>query len=145
VVGALFGKGRRRGRYGALLLSAYDQKSNQFRSVCKVGSGFKDSDLETLFKELQPHVLKSHHPSVSSTLEMDVWFEPRVVIEVIASEITLSPSHGVGMNAIRSGFGLSLRFPKFTGKIRFDKNPEDCTSENELLSMYKQQLRAIKA
>jgi DNA ligase-1 len=145
VVGALFGKGRRRGRYGALLLSAYDQKSNQFRSACKVGSGFKDSDLETLFKELQPHVLKNCHPSVSSTLEMDVWFEPRVVIEVIASEITLSPSHSVGMNAIRSGFGLSLRFPKFTGKIRFDKNPEDCTSENELVSMYKQQLRAIKA
>jgi DNA ligase 1 len=145
VVGALFGKGRRRGRYGALLLSAYDQKSNQFRSVCKVGSGFKDSDLETLFKELQPHVLMNRHPSVSSTLEMDVWFEPRVVIEVIASEITLSPSHSVGMNAIRSGFGLSLRFPKFTGKIRFDKNPEDCTSENELVSMYKQQLRAIKA
>jgi DNA ligase-1 len=145
VVGALFGKGRRRGRYGALLLSAYDQKSNQFRSVCKVGSGFKDSDLETLFKELQPHVLMNRHPSVSSTLEMDVWFEPRVVIEVIASEITLSPSHSVGMNAIRSGFGLSLRFPKFTGKIRLDKNPEDCTSENELVSMYKQQLRAIKA
>jgi DNA ligase-1 len=145
VVGALFGKGRRRGRYGALLLSAYDQKSNQFRSACKVGSGFKDSDLETLFKELQPHVLMNRHPSVSSTLEMDVWFEPRVVIEVIASEITLSPSHSVGMNAIRSGFGLSLRFPKFTGKIRFDKNSEDCTSENELVSMYKQQLRAIKA
>jgi DNA ligase 1 len=145
VVGALFGKGRRTGRYGALLLAAYDQKSNKFRSVCKVGSGFKDSDLETLFKELQPHVLKNQHPRVSSTLEMDVWFEPSVVIEVIASEITLSPSHSVGMNEIRSGFGLSLRFPKFTGKIRFDKNPEDSTSEKELLSMYKQQLRAIKA
>lgn len=145
VVGALFGKGRRTGRYGALLLSAYDQNSNTFKSVCKVGSGFKDSDLETLFKELQPHMLKNRHPRVSSTLEMNVWFEPRVVIEVIASEITLSPSHSVGMNEIRSGFGLSLRFPKFTGKIRFDKNPEACTSEKELLSMYKQQLRVIKS
>jgi DNA ligase 1 len=145
VVGALFGKGRRTGRYGALLLSAYDQSSNTFKSLCKVGSGFKDSDLETLFKELQPHMLKNRHPRVSSTLEMNVWFEPRVVIEVIASEITLSPSHSVGMNEIRSGFGLSLRFPKFTGKIRFDKNPEDCTSEKELLSMYKQQLRVIKS
>ena len=145
VVGALFGKGRRTGRYGALLLSAYDQSSNTFKSVCKVGSGFKDSDLETLFKELQPHMLKNRHPRVSSTLEMNVWFEPRVVIEVIASEITLSPSHSVGMNEIRSGFGLSLRFPKFTGKIRFDKNPEDCTSEKELISMYKQQLRVIKS
>jgi DNA ligase-1 len=48
------------------------------------------------------------------------------------------------MNKIRSGFGLSLRFPKFTGKIRFDKNAEDCTSDDELIAMYKQQLRAIK-
>lgn len=144
VVGALFGRGRRTGKYGALLLSAYDQKSNKFNSICKVGSGFKDSDLETLYKELEPYCLKNRHPSVSSNLEMDVWFEPRVVIEVIASEITLSPSHSVGMNKIRSGFGLSLRFPKFTGKIRFDKNAEDCTSDDELLAMYKQQLRAIK-
>jgi DNA ligase-1 len=144
VVGALFGRGRRTGKYGALLLSAYDQKSNKFNSICKVGSGFKDIDLETLFKELEPYCLKNRHPNVNSNLEMDVWFEPSVVIEVIASEITLSPSHSVGMNKIRSGFGLSLRFPKFTGKIRFDKNAEDCTSDDELIAMYKQQLRAIK-
>jgi DNA ligase 1 len=145
VSGALFGKGRRTGKYGALLLSAYNPESNKFNSVCKVGSGFKDSDLDTLYKHLEPYVLESMHPSVSSNLEMDVWFAPRVVIEVIASEITLSPSHSVGMHKIRSGFGLSLRFPKFTGKIRFDKNPEDSTTEDDLLTMYKQQLRAIKA
>lgn len=145
VVGALYGRGRRTGRYGALLLAAYDPELNLFKSVCKVGSGFKDSDLEMLYKELEAYVLANQHPRVQSNLEMDVWFEPKVVIEVIASEITLSPSHNVGLNAIRSGFGLSLRFPKFTGKIRYDKNPENATSENELVSMYKHQLRAIKA
>ncbi len=80
-----------------------------------------------------------------STLETDTWIEPRIVIEIIASEISLSPSYDIGMDAIRTGFGLSLRFPKFTGKIRFDKNPKDATSESELISLYKQQLRTIKS
>ena len=69
------------------------------------------------------------------------WFEPKIVIEVVASEITLSPSHTAGMNSIRQNYGLALRFPKFTGKIRDDKNPEDATSVEELISIYKQQIR----
>lgn len=145
VVGALFGRGRRTGSYGALLLAAYDKESNLFKSVCKVGSGFKDEDLEMLLNQLKSYVLPKRHPKVQSTLEMDAWFKPKVVIEIIASEITLSPLYNAGMNGIRRGFGLSLRFPKFTGKIRFDKSPEDATTGAELTSMYKQQLRSIKA
>ena len=75
---------------------------------------------------------------------MDVWFEPKIVIEVSASEITLSPIHTVGMNSIRDNYGLVLRFPKFTGKIREDKRAEDATSVDELISMYKRQTRTIK-
>jgi len=47
------------------------------------------------------------------------------------------------MNAIREGSGLALRFPKFTGRIRFDKAPEDATTEKELIEMYKKQLKKI--
>jgi DNA ligase-1 len=75
---------------------------------------------------------------------MDVWFEPKIVIEVSASEITLSPSHTAGMNSIREKYGLALRFPKFTGNVRVDKKPEDSTNVEELVSMYKRQMRAIK-
>jgi DNA ligase-1 len=49
------------------------------------------------------------------------------------------------MNSIREKYGLALRFPKFTGKVRVDKKPEDSTSEEEIVSMYKRQMRAIKA
>ena len=75
---------------------------------------------------------------------MDVWFEPKIVIEVSGSELTLSPSHTAASNSIRNGYGLALRFPKFTGKIRYDKNPEDATDIEELILMYKQQMKAIK-
>src|SRR6266849_6716969 len=48
VVGAFSGRGRRGGNYGALLLAAYDDKDDVFRTVCKCGSGFKDEDLAKL-------------------------------------------------------------------------------------------------
>src|SRR6185503_16159038 len=57
IVGALHGRGRRAGKYGALLLAAYDLKSDMFRSVTKVGTGFTDVHLEQFYKELEQHVI----------------------------------------------------------------------------------------
>jgi DNA ligase-1 len=140
IVGGLYGRGRRVGKYGALLLAGYDSKSDMFRTTCKVGTGFTDKHLNDFYSSLERHRIKRKHARVDTSMEnMDVWFEPKIVIEVIASEITLSPSHTAGINSIRHGYGLALRFPKFTGKIRDDKNPEDSTTVEELILMYKQQ------
>jgi DNA ligase 1 len=144
IVGALFGRGRRVGKYGALLLASYDSDSDIFRSVCKVGTGFTDEHLQQFYRNLEDHILLHKHPRVDSGIDMDVWFEPRIVIDVIASEITLSPSYTAAMDRMRKGYGLALRFPKFTGKIRYDKNPKDATNVEELISMYKGQLKRIK-
>ena len=144
IVGALYGRGRRVGKYGALLLAAYDVNADLFRSTTKVGTGFTDKSLAQFFTDLEKYVLSHRHPRVDTGMKMDVWFEPKIVIEVIASEITLSPSHTAGINSLKEGFGLALRFPKFTGKIRDDKKPEDATAVEELITMYKQQSRAIK-
>ena len=143
VVGGAHGRGRRVGKYGALLLAIFDKNENVFKSVCKVGSGFTDEVLEELFDELGKYKIPNKHARVYSKLEMDTWFTPTIVIEIIASEITLSPEYDAGMNSIRKGFGLSLRFPKFTKKIRRDKNPQDITDETELIQMYRKQ-RNIK-
>ncbi len=144
IVGALFGRGRRVGKYGALLLASYDPDSDIFRSVCKVGTGFTDEHLEQFYRNLEDHITLHKHPRVDSGIDMDVWFEPKIVIDVIASEITLSPSYTAAMDRMRKGYGLALRFPKFTGKIRYDKNPKDATNVEELISMYKGQLKRIK-
>ena len=93
IVGALHGRGRRAGKYGALLLAAYDHKTDMFRSATKVGTGFTDVHIEQFYKELEKHIVNQRHARVDTGMEMDVWFEPKIVIEVIASEITLSPSH----------------------------------------------------
>jgi DNA ligase-1 len=143
IVGALYGRGRRAGKYGALLLAAYDHKADMFRSVTKVGTGFTDVHIEQFYKELEKHKVNHRHARVDTGMEMDVWFEPKIVIEVIASEITLSPSHTAAKNAIRPGYGLALRFPKFIGKIRDDKKPEDATTVDEIVAMYKRQLKVV--
>jgi DNA ligase-1 len=143
VIGGSHGRGRRVGKYGALLLAIFDKNENVFKSVCKVGSGFTDEVLEELFEELGKYKIPKKHTRVYSKLEMDTWFTPTIVIEIIASEITLSPEYDAGMDSIRKGFGLSLRFPKFTKKIRRDKNPQDITDESELIQMYRKQ-RNIK-
>jgi DNA ligase-1 len=142
IVGALYGRGRRVGKYGALLLAAYDEYQDLFRSVSKVGTGFTDQHLESFYNTLESLRIGHKSPRVDTRMDqMDVWFEPKIVIEVIASEITLSPSHTAGLNSIREGYGLALRFPKFTGKIRDDKGPEDATSVQELIEVFKQQLK----
>jgi len=142
IVGALHGRGRRVGKYGALLLACYDHEADIFRSISKVGAGFTDIHLEDFHKKLEKHKIEHVHPRVDTIAQnMDVWFEPSIVIEVIASEITVSSAYSTALNSIRKGYGLALRFPKFTGKIRDDKSPEDATTVEEIVKMYKDQIR----
>ena len=144
VVGAFYGRGRRTGRYGALLLSAYDEQTDAFPSICKVGTGFTDDSLDQFYQILSDKITVKKDPRIESGLEADVWFEPEVVIEIVASEITLSPIHKVAMDKIRKGSGLALRFPKFTGKIRFEKTSENATTIDEILTLYNSQKRVVQ-
>jgi DNA ligase-1 len=144
IVGAFHGRGRRAGSYGAYLLAAYDKDKGKFPSVSKIGTGFSDQDLEKFPKMLKPYESHVKPPEVESNLKPDIWFRPKIVIETIASEITLSPIHPAGFNSVRKGSGLALRFPKFTGKIRDDKAPEDATTVQELVKIYKMQLKKIQ-
>ncbi len=143
VVGAFHGRGKRAGTYGAFLLAAYNPDKEIFETVTKVGTGFTDADLEKLPKLLNKHKISHRHPRVDSTLDMDVWFEPSVVIEIRGAELTLSPIHTCAMNVIREESGLAIRFPRFTGKYRVDKSAEDATTTEELVEMYRSQLKKI--
>ena len=139
VIGGFFGKGRRTGSYGTLLLATYDEDEDTFTSICKVGTGFSDEDLDQLYQTLSPKVTIKKNPRINSEMEADVWFEPELVIEVVASEITLSPIHKAAQDKIRKGSGLALRFPKFTGKIRMEKDSENASTNEEVITLYKGQ------
>ncbi len=139
VVGAFYGRGRRAGTYGALLMAAYSPEEDVFKTVCKVGSGFTDEDLEKLPEMLKPYEIPHKHPRVQSKMEADVWFVPAIVLEIIGAEITLSPLHTCGWGKIKKNAGLAIRFPRFTGRYRDDKSPEQATTEKEIIEMYHSQ------
>lgn len=143
VIGAFYGKGRRGGKLGTLLMAAYDPETDTFKSVCKVGSGFTDEDLDKMYDILGPYIRNTKPPRVESELKPDVWVEPALVAEVIGAELTLSPIHTCCYGWAKPGAGISIRFPRFI-RWRPDKSPEDATTTKELYEMYKRQLRKIK-
>ena len=141
VIGAFFGRGRRTGKYGTLLLATYNSESDTFPSICKVGTGFSDESLDQLFQILSNKVILKKNPRVDSSMDADIWFEPELVIEIVASEITLSPIHKTGLDYVRKNTGFALRFPKFTGKIRTEKLADDASTDEEVMALYKNQIK----
>ncbi len=142
VIGALYGRGRRAGNYGALLVAAYDPEQDMYRSVCKVGSGFTDENLAEMPDRLDEYKV-SHKPvNVDSLMVPDIWFDPAVVMEVLGDEITLSPNHKAAYNKLREGSGLAIRFPRFT-RWRDDKSADEATQVSEIVDMYNAQLKTV--
>lgn len=144
IVGAFHGRGKRAGKYGAYLLAAYDPEEDVFRTFAKCGTGFTDEDLEKFTDLINKYRIDHKHPRVDSKIDANVWVEPRIVIEIIVSEITLSPVHTCGLNMIREDTGFAGRFPKYTGRLRDDKSPEQATTVKEILEMYRNQLKRIE-
>lgn len=145
IVGALMGRGRRAGTYGAILVAIYDQDQDMFRTISKVGTGFSDTDLAEMPEKLKEYKIDHKHPRVDSKLKADVWFTPGQVIEIIGSEYTLSQVHTAALGAIKKDSGIAVRFPRFTGKWREDKGPEEATTVEEIIEMYQEQTKTQKS
>jgi DNA ligase-1 len=142
VVGAYAGRGRRTGTYGAVLLAAYDPGTEVYQTVGRCGTGFSDAELAALPARLAPLTRAQRPVRVSSRVPADVWFEPSLVIEVLSAELTLSPNHTAGWGQLKDDAGLSMRFPRFTGRWRDDKEPQDATTTQQLVELYRTARRA---
>src|SRR5690349_9858606 len=104
--------------------------------VCKCGAGFTDADLATLHARLAPLVHPERPARVDARQEPDVWCEPGLVLEILSAELTLSPNNTAAWGQIEDDAGLAMRFPRFTGRWRDDKSPEDATTTRELIELF---------
>ncbi|HLC90530.1 MAG TPA: ATP-dependent DNA ligase [Candidatus Nanoarchaeia archaeon] len=126
IIGAFHGKGKRSGTYGALLCACYDEKNDQFLTICKLGTGLTDQVLEELPEKLKKDEVQKQPARVVAKKEMhpDIWFTPHHVVEVLGAELTKSPFHSAG---------IAVRFPRF---IRFrEKKAEQATTLEEVKKM----------
>ena len=138
LLGYIFGRGKRAALgAGALLVGVYDPKQDMFVTVSKIGTGLTDEEWRSI-RERTKGLVVDHKPArVSSLIEPSVWLEPKIVIEVLADEITRSPIHTAGKVGDESGY--ALRFPRFVAFREKDKKPEDATTVEELIAMYESQ------
>lgn len=142
VIGYYIGRGQRaKSGIGALLAAVYDPETEIYQSVGKVGSGMTDKHLDQIKKDLA-ELEVSEMPGnvdVAKPLYPDVWVRPEIVMEIVADEITRSPSHTAAKGVKtkvkndKSDRGLSVRFPRMKVWKRDKKLPN---TTGELVRMY---------
>lgn len=140
VLGAYYGRGKRTNVYGGFLLGCYNTDTEEYETVCKIGTGFSEANLEEFHKQLSGTVVNDKKSYVShdaaTNQQPDVWFEPKYVWEVLTADLSLSPVYRAGAHEM--GKGISLRFPRFI-RVREDKGAEDATSTEQVVDFYRNQ------
>jgi DNA ligase 1 len=134
IVGYYYGSGRRSAfGLGAILAAVYNEDSNTYDAITKVGTGMGDELLKDMASKLSEIEEKDIPKNVRALehLYPDVWVLPKYVITVDADEITKNISNRKDI----VGGGLSLRFPRLIEFDR-DKGVEDITTVKELVRMY---------
>jgi bifunctional non-homologous end joining protein LigD len=119
IAGYTRGQGRRAGRFGALILGAYE--GGELRYVGNVGTGFTDPEIDRLLSLLKPLERSDSPfktvPKMPRVKKGDVaWVEPKLVAQVEFVEWT-HDGH--------------LRAPSYQG-LREDKEPEQVHREEPL-------------
>lgn len=144
IIGYLRGRGARaRFGIGSLLGAAYDEQTDTFKTIGKIGSGLSDADWVRMRKVLDAWKVNHRPARVDSRLQPDMWIEPKVVVTVLADELTRSPINTAALDD--QGRGLALRFPRIIGFVREDKAAEDATTTEELRKMFAQQSKGKRS
>jgi len=141
VLGYYVGQGRRSSLgIGAFLVGVYNQDTDSFESVAKVGTGMTDLEFIDLKNRCDAVVIthKLDNVQVAKNLFPDVWVYPAIVCEIRADDITQSPLHTAGKTS--ESLGFALRFPRFV-QYRIDKSAQDATSAKELAHLYEIQYK----
>jgi DNA ligase-1 len=145
VIGGYHGKGKRTSVYGAFLLACYNPSSQNFETICNIGTGFSEEILEHLHSclvELEIEKPKPYYVHATGNMQQpDVWFDSKIVWEVKTADLSLSPKYMAAKGMVDTegkGKGVSLRFPRFI-RERDDKKPEDATTAAQVAEMYKKQ------
>lgn len=75
---------------------------------------------------------------VTDKLIPDVWLDAKVVWEVKAADLSVSPVYTAAIGQVDGSKGISIRFPRLV-RVRDDKGPEETTSPDQVAEMYKRQ------
>jgi DNA ligase-1 len=121
IVAADRGYGRRHGWLSNYHLAARDAETGRFEPVGKTFKGLTDDEFRAMTERLSALAVGEQGPIV--------FVEPRVVVEVLFSDLQRSPTYRAG---------LALRFARIA-RIRDDKVPEDADTLQHLRTLFARQ------
>jgi len=130
LIGAFYGRGRRKGVYGTYIGAVYNPENDSFEAFTRVASGLTDEIMEMMMKDMKQYEINAKPKHIQCEDTPDVWFNPEVVIEIIGDEITVSEKF--------PSLGYSMRFPVFQ-RLRPEKGPKDITTVKEIKQLYETQ------
>jgi DNA ligase-1 len=145
-IGAYMGRGKRAGAYGAYLLAVYSPETKLYQPICKLGSGLSDVELARWSEQAEAHACTEEEArelydlpgTLPPLMAPHVWLRPRVVWEVSAAEVSISPVYRAAFGLVAEDKGLALRFPRFV-RERPDKGPAQATTDGQLASVFNTQ------
>lgn len=72
------------------MLACYDAESESYQAICKIGTGFSEKNLDDFYALLKPHEVttKKGYFDVGDA-KPDVYFDAKVVWEVLAADLSL--------------------------------------------------------
>ncbi len=114
IIGATWGEGRRARWLGSYLLAVFDSEREDYMAIGRMGTGFKDKQLEEMTELLREDIIKENGKEVK--------LKPKVVVEVAYEEIQKSKTYSSG---------YALRFPRLV-RIRVDKSQYDADTPQRI-------------
>lgn len=134
------GTGKNSNRLSSFVMASYDVQNNRFISICKLGIGFSEENLDSITNILMNNALSKTPPNydIPRNLKPNVIFKPTEIWEVGYDSFSISLNYSLGRGLIgetHNNTGLSLRFPRFC-RFRPDKKIENTNTPEEIIMLF---------
>ncbi len=133
ITGAEYGKGKRSGWLTSFVVSCFDEDSEKYLEIGKVGTGIseKEESVEGTEKTTFDELTKILKPLITKEKGREVEIKPKIIVAITYQEIQKSPTYSSG---------YALRFPRVT-ILRNDKPLNEIATLNDVQESYEREKR----